>query len=428
MGGEYAGNPTFAADSPLPPAPSMKSSAFAALLDANAGGIATRMFTSIGTTLGVARAAADWLAIGHNDASTGGARIFVERHKTLPSGTAWRHDFGSYQDGSDAMVTSLGGENDPVYIAGNAAAVLESNSTLCPGFMDPPSMTVANPFVFQLNPSNGQCNWGFTLGGGVITGMSVVTGQVIIVGYYLKTENIRLNPRTFPSCDACVSAFIAAYDTTSAPNAPKEPLWLHTYAIKESEGFFKLLSVTADNNHTYVAGTLKGSFSITDGPTIASAESDADLVVMAFESVGGKFVWAHRLGGPGTQEPQSILAISNGMPSRGIYLAGYHHNDSPMSMGGMAIVEDQAQGQLCLAKRQCLFLMKWNENGKTVWAREFGADETGKNPTVRLAADTDSLWMAATRASDVDFGLGTLSSAGEQDVFVAKFSLGGLPN
>jgi len=98
---------------------------------------------------------------------------------------------------------------------------------------------------------------------------------------------------------------------------------------------------------------------------------------------------------------------------------------------GMAIVEDQDGGDLCLTKQTCAFLMKWRPDGTTAWAREFGVNETAQDPTILLAADATNLWIATSRNTTINFGPGDLTPspqpAGNQDVLVGLFPLASLP-
>ncbi len=424
IAGDYAGSPTFGSAPTLNPPAATQFSGFVANVDSIAQGLNAFTTIAYGNTLGVGAVPGGAYTIGVDRAVT--VAQFAVRRFTLTGGITWQHDFGAYKDKSNAFILSIGNDLDPIYVAGTMVGTLPSGSSICPTFVDPSNTTSnANPFVFELDKDSGVCNWGFTLGGGEITGMSLIDGQLVIVGHYKLADTIRLTPLEPPIGPNASAGFIAAYRLSSDPLTPPTVEWVHTYAATDATGSFFPLAITADGQRTYLTGTLVGTLALTDpGQTMSASATNADMVVMAFDSSSGARQWAHRIGGLGHQVPQSILKTT-----KGLLVAGYHVNTQPMASIGMAIVPDQDQGLLCAGKERCLFLMKWNDDGTTAWAREFGVNETAKDPTVRLAVDTNSLWLAASREAAIDFKTDgvDLMSAGGQDVLVARFVLNALP-
>lgn len=419
IGGEYAGDPSFVNGAPLTLPTVGQFGAFVAKIDDKGVGTFAKSLSTGGATIGVAPAPDGLYALGRSGTPANGFKLFVQR-VPFDMGTMWRHDFGKGPNQFGGKVISNGGPSDPIYIAGTSTGPIESNSTLCPGYVDMSMTTGPNPFVFRLKPNDGTCDWGFPLGGGVITSMTIANGRLIITGYYTNLDDINISsPQQAPG-DTSASAFIAAYDTTSSK--PVKPTWAYTYAVKEDGGSATFLSVTSDKDTTYVTGTLFGTIT-TDSATTIDSKEDADMIVMAYETLGGKFLWARRIGGLGTQLPQSIVKTTDGF-----YVAGFHTNPQPSLSSGMAIVEDQRQGMLCFGKKRCSFLMKWNNDGTTAWSREFGDDETAKDPTILLAADTVNLWIATSREAPLSFGGDSLIPVGGQDIMVAKFPFTDLPH
>jgi hypothetical protein len=86
---------------------------------------------------------------------------------------------------------------------------------------------------------------------------------------------------------------------------------------------------------------------------------------------------------------------------------------------------DFGGGNLTSAGGQDVFLAKYDENGVHQWSRRFGAGGTD----VGIAVDVDAagnIYLTGSFNGTVDFGGGGLASTGQDDVFLAKFDSGGI--
>lgn len=147
------------------------------------------------------------------------------------------------------------------------------------------------------------------------------------------------------------------------------------------------------------------------GPDLAGAEADlagADLLV------------GPDLAGPGSGDPVSSLRFGGDD-------SDYGHGVAVDRDGNVVIVGefngrmDLAGGALASAGLADVFVAKFAPGGAHLWSRRFGGNlsDSGR----RIAIDRDgNVVVAGIFRGVVDFGGGPLTSAGEQDLFLAKYA------
>jgi uncharacterized protein (AIM24 family) len=138
-----------------------------------------------------------------------------------------------------------------------------------------------------------------------------------------------------------------------------------------------------------------------------SASSGAvGLTVNIANSSDGQTVWAERIGGTWGENVNGVAIDADG----NIFVTGYFQGT--VNFGG---------GSLSSAGGQDIFVAKYSANGDHLWSRSFGSvwDDTGYG--VAIDADGD-IFVTGYFQGTVNFGGGSLSSAGGQDIFVAKYS------
>src|SRR5262249_19568089 len=80
---------------------------------------------------------------------------------------------------------------------------------------------------------------------------------------------------------------------------------------------------------------------------------------------------------------------------------------------------DFGGGVLTSAGEQDVFLAKFDATGKYLWAKRFG--DTNVQTVSDVSVDqNDNIVIGGTFRGSIDFGSGALTSAGDYDVFVAK--------
>lgn len=157
----------------------------------------------------------------------------------------------------------------------------------------------------------------------------------------------------------------------------------------------------------YIAGSFSGTIDLGDGPLTSAGGSDAFVAKLSSD---GEMLWSRQFGDEQDQQAVQIAAAPDG----GVIIAG--HVRGAIDLGGGPL-EDEYTGA---------FLAKLDADGGHVFSRRFGpAKFPVSGDAVRitgLAVGPDG--EAALKGyfeGTVDFGGGPLSSAGFDDIFVAKY-------
>ncbi|MEZ4301900.1 MAG: SBBP repeat-containing protein, partial [Polyangiaceae bacterium] len=158
-----------------------------------------------------------------------------------------------------------------------------------------------------------------------------------------------------------------------------------------------------------LTGRFAGSF-IAAGSTLTSA-GGYDVLVMKLDP-DGNTLWARRFGDAAIyQEGFDIAADAQG----NILVTGYFEGTLPF---GATV--------LTSAGATDAFLAKLDPNGGVLWAKRFGGPQAQYGQSV--AADPQgNIALLADGFGSMDFGGGPLTSAGNYDLYVARFDPSGAP-
>lgn len=160
------------------------------------------------------------------------------------------------------------------------------------------------------------------------------------------------------------------------------------------------------NNELFITGSFNGQVDFGGGPMTSFGANDAMLVKL---DAAGTQLWARQIGGANSQIGNSVT----------VDLLG-----NAVVTGSVQSTVDFGLGPLSAAGNGDIFIAKYNGNNMPQWAKIFGDnfDQTG------LGIDTDSqnnVLLAGRMTGSADLGGGTMTSAGGNDVLMAKFNSGG---
>jgi fibronectin type III domain protein/beta-propeller repeat-containing protein len=160
------------------------------------------------------------------------------------------------------------------------------------------------------------------------------------------------------------------------------------------------------NGNVYVTGYFRGTVDFGGGP-ISSAPSMASAFLAKYSSTGGH-LFSKRLSTGSGSDMGTALAVDA--------------NDDVVVAGGLYQTSDFGGGPLTSVGGADIFLAKLSSSGTHIWSRRFGG--TGDDSAYRVAVDRNSGNPVITGSflGSVDFGGGTLVSAGGKDIFVAKYA------
>jgi hypothetical protein len=133
-----------------------------------------------------------------------------------------------------------------------------------------------------------------------------------------------------------------------------------------------------------------------------------DIFVAKYSSTGG-YVWAKTVGGTGADGGTAVKVDG----SSNVFVTGYISGS--VDFGG---------GSLVSAGGQDVFLVKYSSTGGHLWSKRFGSTATDQGTGV--STDTSgNVIVVGTFNGSINLGGGGLTSAGGRDMFVAKFSATG---
>ena len=134
-----------------------------------------------------------------------------------------------------------------------------------------------------------------------------------------------------------------------------------------------------------------------------------DIFVAKFDR-NGNHLWSRRFGEEGAQVGQRVAVDGSG----NVLLVGDFFGN--LDFGGGTMTSDLFGN---------IFVVKLDPNGNHLWSHSFG-DSNESEWAFGVAADAlGNVIVAGYYEGDIDLGGGTLTSAGGDDVFLAKFDSGG---
>ena len=220
-------------------------------------------------------------------------------------------------------------------------------------------------------------------------------GNVIVVGYFEGT--IDLGGDTLTTGGGS-DMFLAKYDASGAH------LWSRRFG---DTGLDACNDVVFDGaGDLLVIGHFQNTVDF-GGGALTSA-GGLDIVVAKYDN-GGSHIWSQRLGGTGTDLGMNIATGSGG----NVVVTGMF--EDTVDFGG---------GPLTSAGVDDIFVAKYDAGGTHVWSQRFG-DGTYDYGYGTAVDGVGAVVVTGSFLGTIDFGGGLLTSAGNFDIFVAKFDAGG---
>ena len=223
------------------------------------------------------------------------------------------------------------------------------------------------------------------------------SGDVVVAGYFDGTVNFGGGLLTSHG-DASTSgpdAFIARFNSNGKHKWAKD--LGNGLAVDAADLAF------AASGSLVVGGTFEGSLNL-GCKTLTAVGTGGDLFLAMFDAAGN-CTWSESFGVVGQFENITSVAVDS---------------------AGNALMGGVAYGGLDFGggARTGYYIAKFDSTGAYVWSNAFAASSTESSPM--LAVDpSGNMILAGSFATTVNFGGGTLTSAGSTDVFLAKFDSSG---
>lgn len=223
--------------------------------------------------------------------------------------------------------------------------------------------------------------------------------NIVTTGYYRGTIDFGGGPIA-PA--GFTDIYVAKYSSTGAH------LWSYGFGGVGNDMGLSIATDAFDN--VFVSGFFSDTLSF-GGAQLVSTGSD-NLFIAKF-SPSGVHLWSHGFGGP-----------ADGGPAGGGWLA-VDQSGSVVVGGGFAGTVDFGGGPLVSVGPYDVYLAKFDPTGAHLWSQRFGG--SGIDFGNRIAIDgLDNVVIVGYFEASVNFGGALFTSAGDRDIFVAKYDSGGV--
>jgi hypothetical protein len=324
--------------------------------------------------------------------SVGSNDIFLA--KFTPSGTPlWAKRFGDAdsQISLDAATDAAGN----VVIAGHFSGTVDFGSGVLT------SAGGTDVFLAKFDPS-GAPLWSKRFGNGSTEqegrGIAIDgAGNVLLTGFYMGA--IDFGGGALPSA-GLRDVFLAKFDPAGTP------LWSQRFGDQFDQ---QALGLAVDEpGNIAITGSLAGTINFGGGSLTSSG--DYDIFLAKFDPSGAP-LWGKRFGDLKTQWGRA-LAID--------------HTGSVVVTGDFSGSADFGEGPLASVGNVDVFLAKFDASGALQWSKQFGGpgDQFGRGLAVDQAGD---VLLTGHFAVSVNIEGKVLTSAGADDLFLAKFDATGTP-
>ncbi|WP_437901388.1 hypothetical protein [Sorangium sp. So ce124] len=317
-------------------------------------------------------------------------------------------DFGGgplVPTGSECMIAKLDDSGGylwshimPAMVVRDVATDSAGNVNVIGSAYDP-TFTLADIFIKQFDAS-GNLVWstGFT-SNQYAEGTAIAvdsSDNVIIAGNYWGTLTFGSDTGTSSSNEV----FLAKLDSSGSPIFGR---FFGTPSAVHDGGAYAL--AVDGNDNIIISGWYAGKMDFGGGPTAATTfPALYNGYVASFDS-SGTYLWESEFGNSGT-----VLATDVATDSLGnVVVVGSFDGD--IDIGGSTLTS---------AGNNDIFVAQFDDSGTHLWNHTFGDTNSDAASSVSINGSGD-VFVAGDIVGAVDFGGGTLTSAGNNDAFVAQF-------
>jgi hypothetical protein len=309
--------------------------------------------------------------------------------------------------------TSAGGTD---YDYASSVAVDASGNTYVAGWFASSTITFGSTTLTNANAgngdmflvkydANGNVLWAKSEGGTSIDQAYSVavdaSGNSYVVGFfYSPTITIGSYTLTNAGFD---DLFLAKYDANG------NVLWAKS-AGGTGYDWPYCIAVDASGN-SYVAGAFYSS-TITFGSYTLTNAGNEDMFLAKYDA-NGNVLWTKSEGGMGNDLGNSVAVDASGNP----YVAGYFSSPT-LTFGSYTLTNANAG-------INDLFLAKYDANGNVLWAKSIGGPSDDEATAAAVDASGNLYVAGWFRSTTLTFGSYTLTSAGNEDMFLAKYDANG---
>ena len=346
-----------------------------------------------------------------NLTAAGSYDIFLSKYNTL-GGIIWAKRMGGIYADQAKSITIDGSAN--IYITGFISGDADFNGD---GTTDISTQGSSDIFLAKFD-SSGTLSWAKAIGGsGSDYGQDIAVdgnGNIYITGYFSSAMDIDPSSGTTTLTSSGGSdAFVAVYTNDGA--------FVRGFSTGSSEDDYAYsLDLDASNN-VHITGNYSGTvdFDPSSGTSNLTSSGEYDIFVQKLSSAGA-FIWAKSFGGSVSDYGQGIDVGAGG----NVIITGYFSGTADFDPGS-------GTTNLTSGGNDDMFFVKLNSSGELTFAKPLGG--TGTDRATAVAVDgLGAIHLAGAYSGTVDFDPGSgstnLTSGGDTDIFLGKYSSSGALN
>jgi hypothetical protein len=262
--------------------------------------------------------------------------------------------------------------------------------------------------VFSFQYSFGQIptwNWARSgTGNGSVEGSTVTTdsfGNIYVSGYF-TSDNMTIGTVLLENMGLSFNdGFLAKYDPLG------NLLWAQRFGGTSND---RGTAVATDKDgNVFLTGYFYSPTIIFGTDTLKNAGNVGDIFIVKFDGLGN-IIWAKREGAVALEIPHSIHIDGN----NNIIVAGRFSSNS-ITFGATTLLQ---------AGSMDAFIVKYNSAGEILWAK--GAGGGSNDEAYSISSDlAGNIYLAGYFTQPANFGSVKLTSAGQADMFIAKYDQSG---
>ena len=304
------------------------------------------------------------------------------------AGVAWAKRFGAaYDDKPKAIVAT---DDGGAVLVGTFDGVVDFFGTTLTSIAGPDAFVLrldaAGDAVFVLQIENADARSVAIADG----------GDIVVAGDFTGSTSIAGQPLT---ADGAVDLFVARLGGDGSFVAARHA----AFPVKPGA-----IAVASGGGHTYLTGSFQGTVDLGAGPLVSAGAKD--ILVASFDDAL-QTAWAKRFGDDSSQEARAAAVLSDG---------------SVAITGNFKSVIDFDGAILTADTQDDVFLARFDPAGAIVVAERFGDPAAQIGRAIAVDAN-DDLLVAGGFSGAIAFGGATLTSAGGEDAFLARFDANGVP-
>ncbi|HET8808801.1 MAG TPA: T9SS type A sorting domain-containing protein [Flavobacteriaceae bacterium] len=209
-----------------------------------------------------------------------------------------------------------------------------------------------------------------------------------------------------------LTLFLTTTHTSKAQNF----IWAKAMGGTSYDSSFSIVTDAAGN--VYTTGFFSGTVDFEPGTGITNLTSfgSEDIFISKLDNFGN-FVWAKSIGGWAYDGGFSITTDAAG----NIYLTGLFNQTVDFDPG-------PGTAYLSPGNEQNIFICKWDASGNFVWVESIGGQDI-QSAAFTATDAAGNVYLSSFFSGTIDFGAGpgavSLTSAGQEDIFVCKLDAAG---